>query len=331
MVNAFAIQAQWASASSGTWGEYDATLCNFRIEIGGENVTAYATDAGLHEDHLEIPAYYVAEWITENWWPLLWEPRKSEEAGDDYEFLTRHSLLTAEHGFALPSVQIVPGGERLQVSAHPRRAQHADAHFNRKSEAWIARKDAENALRKFVEETVLRLADKGHAATALEESWSLVRNTGPDEIEFCSLMGALGLSPYETHDNIESALDKASSMLSSEQMLDLCLTSTPENLVRSAYVAGHMNQAMQKVSQVDLATLQGFVPPSDDVGPAWRVGYKATQALRENLSIGETDFNGASAVFERLGIDPTVRQVVDLAGVESPIVGGIEKHESAAA
>jgi hypothetical protein len=118
-------------------------------------------------------------------------------------------------------------------------------------------------------------------------------------------------------------------MLSSEQMLDLCLTSTPENLVRSAYVAGHMNQAMQKVSQVDLATLQGFVPPSDDVGPAWRVGYKAAQALRENLSIGETDFNGASAVFERLGIDPTVRQVVDLAGVESPIVGGIEKHESA--
>src|SRR5262245_53839972 len=39
------------------------------------------------------PVYFLAEWIAENWWPLLWEPRKSEEVPDDAAFLARHSNI----------------------------------------------------------------------------------------------------------------------------------------------------------------------------------------------------------------------------------------------
>ena len=72
--------------------------------------------------HLAIPVYFLAEWIAENWWPLLWEPRKSEEVPDDAAFLARHSKLAAQHGFVLPRVIFVPTGRTIDISATGRTA-----------------------------------------------------------------------------------------------------------------------------------------------------------------------------------------------------------------
>jgi hypothetical protein len=170
----------------------------------------------------------------------------------------------------------------------------------------------------------------GNGATScLQESWSLIENTDPDEVFFCSLMGALGVSPYDTDASIDKALDIASGILSKTELMDVCLSSTPENIVRSAFVAGKMESSLADAAQIDLARLEGVVPPADKAGgPAWRVGYLAAQRLREHLSISDRDITGAAAVFDKLKIDPVSKPVMALRGVDTPLLGGIQKADA---
>jgi hypothetical protein len=334
VVKAFEIEPRWRSPQASSWPEINTTLCEFRVEVNGENVTAYVTDDGVLEDAPEIPAYYVAEWIAENWWPLLWEPRKlelwearsAEDARDDQDFLSRHSILTAEHGFALPSLLIVSGGDKVWVSVRPRQALYAEARFTRSADAWVERSEIEGSLKRFVDGTVTRLAN--HTKSPLLEAWTLVRDTSEEEYDFCRLMGALGLSPYDSHPEIEKILDTAARMLSREQLFDVCLTSTSENLLRSTYIAGRLSDSMDKTSEIDLTLLQKLPLPADNIPQPWNVGYKAARNLRDDLGIAETDINGATAIFDKLGIDPATRQASELRGVDSPVLGGIEIREA---
>jgi hypothetical protein len=136
----------------------DATFCHLRISVGGENVTAYITEDRHQEDHIEIPSYYLAEWIAENWWPLLWEPRKNEDRqSDDPDFLSRHSILMAQHGFVLPNVSLVPTGENISIYAAGRTAKYADAQFTARAESLVDRSGVEGELRKFIEGTIANL------------------------------------------------------------------------------------------------------------------------------------------------------------------------------
>jgi hypothetical protein len=326
LVSDFKFQAKWPALRTSTRAGADPTFCKFQINVGGVNITSYQTEGGLEEDHLEIPAYHIAEWLAENWWPILWEPRKSEDAGEDPDFLSRHLLSTAEHGFALPNLRIIPTGEKIHLFATGRTPRYADAQFRRTPEALVSRQHVEAELRQFVEQTVARLGSELNSP--LQSAWDFVKNTDNESEKFCRLMGALGLSPYETHGSIERALDDASSILTDPQLLDLCLTSTPDNVIRSAYVAGLMQTLLAKESEIYLSAVETLSPPRDQGGaPAWRVGYAAAKALREHFSVNEQDIDGASIVFEKLRLDPSSRQPDEFRGIESPLAGGIEKHQ----
>ncbi len=327
MVAPFTIAAKWPTGSGGARDPIDASFCDLRIGINGVNVTAYQTEAGSQENSIEIPSYYLAEWIAENWWTILWEPCKSEDSGNDPEFLSRHSLATVQHGFALPSVSIVPVGEQIRLHASERKAQYADARFTNRAEAFARRDDVESELRNFVEEVVAHTGASG--GSPLRDAWALIQNTDASAVEFCRLIGALGLSPYEAHPSIERALDSVSAILEGKQLLDLCLTSSPEDFVRSAYVAGLMHSALKKASEIDLSALSALAPPKDqNVGPAWRYGYQAARELRSSLSVGEKDIDGSSAVFDKLQIEPGSQQTRDFRGIESPLSGGVERSKN---
>jgi hypothetical protein len=323
LADALKIDAQWLSRSPDATDSIAATFCNLRIRVNDENITYYETEGGVGEDHLEIPSYYFAEWLAENWWPLLWEPCKSEDASDDPDFRSRHLISTAEHGFVLPNLNIVPAGERLHLFATARDAKYSDARFKRTADTVVERVHVEAAFRDFVEKTVARLAPQ--LATPLQAAWFEVAATGADTEQFCRLMGALGLSPYEKHETIERALDSASRSLDEKQLLDLCLTATPEDLVRSAYVAVKMQQALKKASEIDLAALPA-APADQTTLPAYKFGYRAARLLRDHFSIAEKDVEGGSSVFEKLNIDYSAKQEIELSGIESPVVGGLEKR-----
>jgi hypothetical protein len=279
-------------------------MSRLQFFLDEKNVSEYR---GTHEDgdSLEIPAYFIAEWIAENWWPLLWEPRKSEDAGDDADFLARHSLLTAEHGFALPKILIVPAGKAIHVTATARDVQFADIRFRNSASTWLPRHDVETELRRFVQAVAARLSECSISGTSLQEVWNLIEDTAEDERPFCRFLGALGSSPYILCKEVEDVLDHALPILGERLTMDLCLASTPQDIKASSHAAEVALSFANSAPESTLEPLATISVPSDNPSvPAWRRGVEAAKRVRSRLGLKEIDPNGATQFFEKLNIDP---------------------------
>lgn len=226
-MTAFQLKRSWLARKGSS--ELEATFCQLSITVDDKNVSEFSDEHGTLHEQLEIPAYFLAEWIAENWWPLLWEPRKSEDAPEEPDFVARHSILAAQHGFALPRVQLVPTGRSIHVTAKPRFSALAEARFRKVAASSPSREEVEQELRKFVEAAVQRLEGASISGTGLQEAWGLVKEIAEDEIQFCRFAGALGLTPDEVNDQIASLFEKLLPLLGDRLLMDLCLVSRPEN------------------------------------------------------------------------------------------------------
>jgi hypothetical protein len=297
----FQISRTWRPKKGAS--ELDATMAEIRFLVGDRNVSEFVEDAGHVCDHLEIPAYFLAEWIAENWWPLLWEPRKSEEGTDDAEFVSRHSILAAQHGFALPRIMFVPTGRTIHITATARDAAFADVRFRNASQASPLGEEVEKELRAFVGAVCSRL-DQSHVhGTGLHEAWQSVLDVAPDEELFCRFAGALGLDPHDVSDTTAALLDRLLERLGERLLMDLCLVAPATSFEA---IAGAAEAAFLGINTVDAADIQPLLQmptPSDNFAvPAWRRGVQAAKRLRSKMGVEETDSSGASRVFERLGL-----------------------------
>jgi hypothetical protein len=331
----FSIKCSWLPQKGES--ELDLTLSKIFVSVGDRIVTEYKSEHWPPSESLEIPAYYLAEWIAENWWPLLWEPRKNEDAGDDQDFLDRHCILAAQHGFALPRVLIVPQDRNINVSASARYVPLAgDVRFPHSGSVTLPRADIESELKKFVQKVVSRLGQHV-SGTALQELWKLVEETALDEQQFCKLMGALGLSPYVSDpitDRIEKALEDALSKFGERLVMDLCLASTPDDFVATERIAHVAYSAIESTPASDLGVLSNIQPPPDSVSlPAWHRGSKAAERLREKLQISNMDPKGGDQLFELLGVDPGSKAATACAdsNASNPIVVGIVQRDGKSA
>lgn len=298
----FAVTCSWLPQRGET--ELDVTLGRILMSVNDKVITKHRYYDETEGEYLEIPAYFLAEWIVENWWPLLWEPRKSEDVGDDSDFLDRHCILAAQHGFALPRLLIVPFGGNIQVSATARDAQLADVRFLKGGEAVLSRQEVESELKKFVTNVVLRLRNKQVISTPLQQLWEMVEGTTAEEAQFCRLIGALGMSPYVSNPAIENALESSFAALGERLLMDLCLACTPEDFFSEAQKAQEMLAAIETVPSSTLAPLSAIPLPPDGISlPAWRRGVNAAKRLRQKLGIDDTDAHGANRLFDLLHLD----------------------------
>jgi hypothetical protein len=323
-MTSFTIRSSWLPRKGNS--EVDATLCSLQFILNEQNVTEYR---GEHEEGewLEIPAYFLAEWIAENWWPLLWEPRKSEDAGDDADFLARHSILTAQHGFALPKILIVPAGRAIHVTASARDVQFADIRFRRNGSAWSSRKEVEFELRQFVQNVAVRLDRCSISGMGLQEAWNLIEGTAEDELQFCRFMGALGLSPYIANETVENILDRVLPILGERLTMDLCFASISEDLDAMAQAAELAQSLANSAPESTLEPLATISVPSDNPSvPAWRRGVETAKRVRSGFGIKETDPNGATRFFEKLNIDPN-RTPARNAAQTGNIVGAVARAD----
>jgi hypothetical protein len=322
-MSTFVIRRSWLPRKGSS--EVEVTMCRLQFFLNDQNVSEYR---GEHEDgeFLEIPAYFIAEWIAENWWPLLWEPRKSEDAGDDADFLARHSLLTAQHGFALPKLLIVPAGKAVHITASARDVQFADIRFHKSASTWLLRNDVESQLRHFAQEVATRISGSSISNTDLQEAWSLIEHTTDDELPFCRFMGALGLSPYIPNGEVEEVLDRVLPVLGERLTMDLCLASVPQEIDTAAQAAELALAGARSAPESTLEPLAAIAVPSDNASvPAWRRGVEAAKRVRTRLGIKETDPNGASKFFEKLNIDPnaTTKDTVQPGNMVGAITGNV--------
>jgi hypothetical protein len=331
----FSITCSWLSHKGES--EIDQTLSKIIMTVGDHVVTEYRSEYWPQSEHLEIPAYYLAEWISENWWPLLWEPRKNEDIGDDQDFLDRHCILAAQHGFALPKVLIVPQGKNINVSAWSRTVPLADdVRFLRSGNVVLPRHDIESELRKFVQKVVSRLSSQHISGTTLQQLWEPIEaTTDPEELMFCRFMGALGASPYIPDSRIEEILKSALKAFGERLVMDLCLASTPDDFGPAKRGAEAAYSAIASTPESDLSPLSNVQPPPDSISlPAWRRGSNAAERLREKLQIRDTDPRGSDQLFELLRVDPRRKATTGAnAGVNTPIpivVGVVQRDDHAA-
>jgi hypothetical protein len=83
----FVVDLQWPSApEAGGNPLLDASIARFERKAGPLSVTSYQTDAGTKNTYLTIPAYHLVEWLAQNWWAFLYEPRKLDTSDAEAEF-----------------------------------------------------------------------------------------------------------------------------------------------------------------------------------------------------------------------------------------------------
>jgi hypothetical protein len=278
--------------------------------------------------------YHLAEWIALNWWSLLFEPKKTDDAEQDFDFRSRHWIGVARHGFALPDAWIIPAGDKIEFSAFARRLPSTRLFFSETARAAISPEEMKSALTGFVELVFERLKTAKIAGTLLQEAWAAVRETPSEAEEFCRLMGSLGLSPYDDeHPEIEALLDHLTSSLNPDLLRDLCEAVASDTLERVAKTAAKVWGAVSSAPEADLSKLADC--PHDATNErAARWGLEAAYRARRVLGIKPSDPVGADAFFDAINVPNAIDNVPRLPVANqlmTPdlIAGAVNRQETA--
>ncbi|HYY31760.1 MAG TPA: hypothetical protein VE860_27695 [Chthoniobacterales bacterium] len=330
-MSAFEIKNRWLQASETVIDELTATHAHLQIFVGNHNVTEYrAPRARVGKTALEIPTYYLAEWIAENWWALLFEPRKDEES-DDSDYLTRHSIVAGQNGFPLPSLSIVPTGRGVHLNCSPRVAPYSNIRFT--SDAFIdaSRTEVEQVLRTFIDDTVNRLLICRVTETALARTWAELQSLTCEECRFCELIGSLGMSPVDVGDELSRAIERIYALLGPVATRDFCLAATEELAKRAIPDTEALNRHLREAPDAALAPLlEVQLPPDIYHAPSWRRGKLAAKNVQDKFGINTKNPRGADIIFEQLNIDISREIHTPTAGFTLPFSGAIDRHDRAA-
>ena len=304
METAVEFQVAWPTAPPNTGQPLlDDSLGQFLIAIGDDIVTRYRTHNGSEGDRLFIPTYHAAEWAASNWWALLFEPPKNEDFQNNFDYRSRHWLGSARNGFALPDLWFCPASGKIEITGDA-----TDLAFSRLSFLVAISEVVETqpfsaALSTFIDTVAHRLDGRGSKDTDLHRIWGLVKNTSPEEIEYCQLMGALGLSPYEENPQIDEILDNIYGRLSAKVVWDLCETSDKTTLSPLADMTIAAVETLGGMREIDLSDLLSVPLPTDSTRFAWQRGREAADRVRKYFHISNADPEGGKKFFDKLDLE----------------------------
>ncbi len=309
----------------------DASVGRLSIFIQDTCVTAYQSDKGDTGTELTMPLYNIVEWITSNWWALLFEPRKNEQiehGDDDFGYRSRHWLGFARDGFALPDLWFFPVGDEIELAAYEKYLRFARLTFLNSATAAVPTEDVRNVLRVFIDDTLRKMADVGIRDTIAHEMWARICSTGSDAEQYCRLIGSLGLSPYEEHKDIDRIIDLLADRTPASILADLFEVSDDSNLPSMARLAEKVCELLPKSREINIEALAKIEVPIRGPQP-WQWGKEAARKARTYFGITAQDQHGGDAFFEKLAIDPTS---IDLSGLEegpsaAKLSGGMKRDD----
>jgi hypothetical protein len=324
----FAVDLQWpANPGRGGNALLDASLARFAIMVGGKSVTAYQTEKGDEHSYLHAPTYYLVEWLAQNWWSFLYEPRKNDREEAEQDYRTRHWLGTARNGFALPDVTFSPAGDKIEIVARSAFLRFAQLNFLETVAATATTKLVRSEFAKFIEQVLEQLAEKGVKDTPAHRYWDQVAKTTQEEEIYCRMIGSLGLSPYVSHPEVDAAFDKVVGKITDSMLTDLCEATNIKNIDKAADVTNGISDVLAQAKPIQVRELLKVAKPPDNSPRAYEWGYNATDAARSALGIAHDDPSGSSAFFDRLKFDPTVGAEETSEGTPNPLISGAVDRE----
>ena len=309
-MNRLRFEYDWEDSRGRGEPEFRVTMASLRIAIGGETVT----DCILGDrtsPAIRTPLYPVAEWIVSQWFPLLHETRNAKRAETLQTFPSRHCLLSAREGFALPDLQFLPEGDDLRLVWNRHRMTHQQLEFSRSGETVLERNEVEQSLETLVGAVLERLLQKGVSGTWLQGEWEAIQNLSPDERDFCVAVSRLGADPFDIADSEADELVACRNRLPSD-ILDDFLSALPlpqlatgaqwmmDNLhfPRPLKAAGKWEDV--KRASKDLAAIHS----------PWQRGYEAAQRIRsQGIGPDEVEDSIDADPFESKPPSPSIRGV----------------------
>jgi hypothetical protein len=331
ITDAFSLDLQWP-ANPGKGGNLllDESIARVQMMVGDKSVTTYQTEKGDKNSHLHIPVYYLVEWLALNWWSFLYEPRKFDREDAEQDFRSRHWLGTARNGFALPDVTFSPAGDKIEIVARSAYLRFAQLNFIESVFASVATDNVRSEFSSFIGRVLARLSEKGVKDSEAHEAWERVTSTTKEEEAYCRLIGSLGLSPYVSHPEIDTVLERIAGRISESMLTDLCEATNIGSFDRAAELTDSILQALAQSKPVNLHDLLKAQRPFDATPRAYEWGYRATDTARSALGIAHDDPSGSKAFFERLQFDPNFGIEVGLdAGNISLISGAVAREDDA--
>jgi hypothetical protein len=325
----FTVDVEWPAAPEAGGNEVlDASIARFEIKAGSTSLTSFQADAGTQGTHLTIPTYYLVEWLAQNWWAFLYEPRKLDSGEAEAEFRSRHWLGVARNGFALPDAMFVPSGPIVEIVARQSYLRFAQLGFMEAGTSVVRTEDVRAQLSRFIEVILGRMTEKGVVNSDAHEAWKRVVETSAEEESYCRLLGAMGLSPYIEHPEIDQALDGISDDLAPHVLEDLCEATRLASFKRAAEFTGRISEALAKSSAIVAEPFFTIEAPKDNMRQAYDWGYEAASQVRKSFGISDDDPSGRVEFFQKLGIDPklTTDMGTDVSTI-FPIQGAVTRDQ----
>lgn len=322
-MSTFEIDVIWKPSKEAGGDELAYSTGQLGIRVDNSWLTAFTTDRGDHGDHLELPCYLFAEWIADNWWTLLNEPRKTPEIDDDPGFRGRHWFGTARDGFALPDAWIVAASKQsMRINARAAEFPYSRLRTLTDANAAVPRHFVERSLRDFICQTLEQLDQAGLVETHLSNLWGIIESTTDDEYEFCKLLGALGVSPYEVTDEVSEKIFEIVKNLPPSIVDDLCFACTELDLTDAARDAFDVFKEIGNEPSIDIGVLQKDPWADDDEHDMpWEPGIDAAHRIRDKYGVSSNDPRGCQRIFDSFSLDEIIHRD-GFYDIEEPVLNG---------
>lgn len=261
---------------------------------------------------------HLAEWFVWNWWRLRWEPRST--IADGWRFA--HKTSNIGGGYIWPNITIFSDGERTALIARPT-SEREDTPFRyiSNSAAVLPSTEFEKGVDEFLVQIIARLDEHGVTGANLQSLWLdlCAERADPALARYRKMEAMLGMDPDEAHSELIASLiaegdtvgegaigELAANRWNAKNGAVLTLTELSELSKRDGF-----DWSPQNMVKLDSASA-GINRTSET--PAWMVGARAAQLLREQQRLGN-----ASIPDELL---------TALVGVDSGVLGGTSSANS---
>lgn len=292
-----------------------ATFARLWLQVGDRLLTRSADRRTGPRDYVKLPLHQLATGIAENWWTLLYEPWRPEEANP--KRIARHHLDSFVTGFVFPSLGVWSAGEdaitvetgRIQrFSRAPEREmlpieREIAARFSRvppvsqralsrielldesRERVSVSRREFESQLFDLVDTVLGWIKSDGQSDRQLAERWAgVVRSIeDPEERNYCTAAGRLGFDPYdpETPDISVFAAE-----LPEDSFDDLCEAARFDELAAASAWVSQEQATLDQATVIDVSDF-GERPTVDPRLPSYEAGYRAAIGLRMQLSLDD--------------------------------------------
>jgi hypothetical protein len=244
----------------------------------------YDRIAGGERDTINIPLYSLALFVAENWWNLLYEPRKSYGAEHQIE-AARHSIDANMPGYSVPPISLWSAGENevlVETPNLPERFSALEFLSLGAQNSILSRIDCEQDLFRLVKSVVDRVCRNG-SGSELDEAWDRVLSSlaNQDEQKYCVAAGKVGINPYDPEAMDLSEISKG---ISDHLFSDICEAVTADEIEMTTNWAKINGNQIQIFPKFDIAAF-GSIPTAAGRQKAWDVGYEAARTLRQRLGL----------------------------------------------